>query len=98
MNFLWLGELLIVRVVWTHHAEDRQRQWEVKKGITCEEVERVVSQPEQIVPGEHGVQVAQSRAHGGLLRVPFLEIPEGRKILTVYWTSKVDKYWRQGGE
>jgi len=28
------------------------------------EVERVVSQPEQIVPGEHGVQVAQSRAHG----------------------------------
>jgi general stress protein 26 len=31
-------------------------------------------------------------------RASYLEIPEGRKILTVYWTSKVDKYWRQGGE
>jgi general stress protein 26 len=30
--------------------------------------------------------------------MPILEIPEGRKILTVHWTSKVDKYWRQGGE
>jgi hypothetical protein len=30
--------------------------------------------------------------------MPILEIPEGRKILTVYWTSKVDKYRRQGGE
>jgi hypothetical protein len=31
-------------------------------------------------------------------RASYLEIPEGHKILTVYWTSKVDKYWRQGGE
>jgi hypothetical protein len=86
-----------VRIVWTHHAEERQKQWEIKKGITREEVECVVSQPEQIVPGEHGVRVAQSRVRDGLLRVPFLEIPGGRKILTVYWTSKVDRYWRKGG-
>ena len=29
----------------------------------------------------------------GLLRVPFVEVEEGRKILTVYWTSRVEKYW-----
>jgi len=86
-----------VRIIWTRHAEERQKQWEVKKGITREEVERVVSQPEQVVPGEHGVWVAQSRVRGGLRRIPFVEIPEGRKVLTVYWTSKVDKYWRKGG-
>jgi len=71
-----------VRIVWTRHAEERQKQWEIKKGITREEVERVVSQPEQVVPGEHGVWIAQSRVRGGLLRIPFMEIPEGRKILT----------------
>ena len=86
-----------MRIIWTRHAEERQKQWEVKKGITREEVERVVSQPEQVVPGEHGVWAAQSRVRGGLLRIPFVEIPEGRKVLTVYWTSKVDKYWRKGG-
>jgi len=39
--------------------------------------------------------VAQVRRANGLLRVPFVEVTEGRKILTVYWTSKVEKYWRE---
>lgn len=32
------------------------------------------------------------------MRVPFIETREERRILTVYWTSKVEKYWRKGGE
>ena len=55
-----------MRIIWTRHAEERQKQWEVKKGITREEVERVVSQPEQVVPGEHkGANHARALRSGG---------------------------------
>ena len=39
--------------------------------------------------------VAQGKRSGGLLRVPFVEVAEGRRILTVYWTSKAARYWRE---
>ena len=29
-----------------------------------------------------------------LLRVPFVEIEGRRKVLTVYWTSKIERYWK----
>lgn len=86
-----------MRIVWTRHAVERQREWERKIGVTREEVEWVVRDPEQVVSGARGSRVAQTRTRGGLLRVPFVETPQGRKVLTVYWTSKVGKYW-EGGE
>lgn len=46
-------------------------------------------------PGDLEALVAQARRGNGLLRVPFLEGEGERKILTVYWTSKVEKYWRE---
>ena len=49
--------------------------------------------PEQIVPGDRTALVAQNRRGNGLLRVPFVEEEETRKVLTVYWTSRVDRYW-----
>jgi hypothetical protein len=48
--------------------------------------------PKQIVPGDRGALIAQSRRGSGLLCVPFIEIGEQRKILTVYWTSRVERY------
>jgi len=64
-------------------------------GITRDEVERVVREPAQIVPGDLGALVAQAKHGNGLLRVPFVEIKEQRRILTIYWTGKIDKYWRE---
>ncbi len=84
-----------MKVIWTKHAEDRQREWEKKKGITKQEVEDILSKPEQIVPGDMDVLVAQTRTRNGLSRVPFIEIGESRKVLTVYWTSKAEKYWKE---
>jgi hypothetical protein len=49
-------------------------------------------EPTRIVPGDRGVSVAQGLRGEGLLRVPFVETGGGRKVLTVYWTSKVEKY------
>jgi hypothetical protein len=83
-----------VKVIWTGHAEERQKEWHKKLDITRQEVEDLLVDPEQIVPGDLGAFVAQARRGGGLLRVPFVEAEGGRKILTVYWTSKVEKYWQ----
>ena len=54
--------------------------------------------PEQIVPGDMNVLVVQAKTRKGLLRVPFVEIEGNRKVLTVYWTSKVERYWKEEKE
>ncbi len=83
-----------MRIIWTQHAEERQKEWERRLGISRQEVERLLNDPEQIVPGDLGTFVAQTRRGNGLLRAPFVASKNERKILTVYWTSKVEKYWR----
>ncbi len=82
-----------MRILWTHHSEERQKDWEKRLGITRRQVEDVIRNPEQIAAGYRSTLVAQSRCANGLLRVPFVEADKERKILTVYWTSKLSKYW-----
>ncbi len=84
-----------MKIIWTGHAKERQKEWEKKLRITKQEIEDLISNPEQIVPGERGALVAQKKSRNGLLRVPFLEIGKDKKILTVYWTSRIDKYWKE---
>jgi len=84
-----------VKIIWTSHADDRVREWHRRKGVTRELVEEVLRKPEQVVPGDLNTLVAQRRWLGGLLRVPFGEVQEGRKVLTVYWTSRTARYWRE---
>lgn len=83
-----------MKIVWTKHAEDRQQEWEKKLGITRQDVEESLRNPEQTVPGDLNVLIAQVRRGADLLRVPFVEGVGTRKILPVYWTSKVEKYWK----
>jgi len=82
-----------MRIVWTYHSEERQKEWEKRLGITRRQVEDVLRNPEQIAAGYRGTLVAQSRCANGLLPVPFVEVARELKVLTVYWTSKVSKYW-----
>ncbi len=84
-----------MKIVWTKHAEDRQKEWEKKLEITRQEVENMIRKPEQIVPGDQNTLVAQSRRGNGLLRVVFEGVGVERKIFTLYWTSKVQKYWKE---
>ena len=84
-----------MKIIWTIHAEDRQREWERMKGLTREVVQNVVRRPDQVVPGDLSILIAQSQWRGGLLRVPFIETDQGRKLITVYWTSRVRRYWRE---
>ncbi len=83
-----------LELVWTQHAEERQQQWEQRLDITRQEVEAVTS-PEQIIHDDEGVLVAQSRRGNGLLRVPYVRIGSTKRILTVYWTNQVKRYWQE---
>jgi hypothetical protein len=62
-------------------------------GITRQEIQDLLRNPKQIVHGDLGAFIAQARRKNGLLRAPFVDVSGNRKILTVYWTSKIEKYW-----
>jgi hypothetical protein len=83
-----------MQIVWTKHAQERQQQWEERLRITKEEVEAAVTNPQQIIV-EEDVLVAQIKRGNGLLRVPFVEIGKTRRILTLYWTNQVKRYWQE---
>lgn len=46
-----------MKIVWTKHAEERQQEWERKLGFSRQDVEDLLTQPEQIVPGDLGALV-----------------------------------------
>jgi len=84
-----------MKIIWIRHAENRQKEWAERLGITRQEVENVLRNPEQIVRGDQNVLIAQSRRTNGLLRILFKIEKDARKILTLYWTSRVIKYWQE---
>jgi hypothetical protein len=58
-------------------------------------VENIVCNPQQIMQGDLDAFVAQFKKDDGLLRIPFKYVGEDIKILTIYWTSKTNKYWME---
>ena len=82
-----------MEIAWTNHARRRLIEWSKTRGVTQEKVEAVARQPEQIVTGHADLYVAQARIDNGLLRVPFFEVEGVRTIVTVYWTSRIHRYW-----
>jgi Domain of unknown function (DUF4258) len=84
-------------IIWTKHAEERQQQWSDRLSITKEEVEAVLQNPQQVVT-ENDVQVAQAKRGNGLLRVIFAEIGGTHRILTLYWTNQIKRYWQEETE
>jgi Domain of unknown function (DUF4258) len=83
-----------MQIIWTKHAEERQQQWQQRLEITREEIETVVIQPQQIIT-EDDVFVAQSIRGNGLLRVVFADIGNTRRIITLYWTNQINRYWQE---
>lgn len=70
-----------------------------RRGIERHVVEAILSQPEQIVDGQRGRKVYQSRAPDAagtihLIRLVVDEHEMPMPVITVYRTSKIDKYWR----
>jgi hypothetical protein len=86
-----------MHIEWTRHALERQKLWQLTHGITREDVEAVLMAPEQVVPGHGSTWVAQGRKAGRLLRVAFRREGDSIKVLTVYWTSRVGRYFKEEG-
>lgn len=67
------------------------------RGIPSQLVDTVMQSPEQIVSAENGRKCYQSRWNDGgtmfLLRLIVADAVTPAVIVTVYYTSQIDKYW-----
>ena len=82
-----------MKIHYTKHAEATLEERE----ISNETVEELIKNPQQVIKGKAEKQIAQGimkRANQELLlRVVYVEIEGTTKVITAYWTSKIDKYW-----
>jgi hypothetical protein len=82
--------------VLTRHA----RLEMVRRGIAEDVVMEILAKPEQVVPEREGLVAYQSRMATEdkgvmLVRVIVEDRLTPRRVITVYRTSKIDKYWRR---
>ncbi len=70
-----------------------------KRGIEEQKVEELLGSPPQIVEGKGETKIAQGIYHRNnkefLLRVVYKEEGGIIKVITSYWTSKIEKYWEE---
>lgn len=81
----------------TDHAHEEME----RRSIPLEILERVLTEPEQIVEGHKGRKTYQSRVEINdrqyLIRA-IIEETDPITVVTVYRTSKIDKYWSESDE
>ncbi|OKH39598.1 hypothetical protein NIES2119_04785 [[Phormidium ambiguum] IAM M-71] len=71
-----------------------------RRGIPISLVESVLANPQQIVSEKEGRKAYQSQVDFGggrrfLLRVIVADDVQPMVVITVYRTSRIEKYWRQ---
>ena len=87
-----------MRARWTAHAEASLAEREIERG----EAERAITAADRTVPGHGGRLVLLRRFHDPLLQAPMLlcvvaeDHADELVIVTVYKTSKLDKYLERG--
>jgi Domain of unknown function (DUF4258) len=69
-----------------------------RRKISVDLVESVLDNPQQVISEKEGRKAYQSKINVGgrafLLRVIVVDDVEPAVVITVYKTSKIDKYWR----
>ena len=77
----------------TEHAKAEA----LRRQIPREWIEAIMSSPEQVIPGANRRKVLQSRmAYDGktyLVRLVVENWPQSPVVVTVYRTSRIEKYW-----
>jgi hypothetical protein len=79
----------------SRHAQEEME----RRRISLSLVESVLDNPQQIVPEKEGRKAYQSQVDFGdgkifLLRVLVADDVDPKVVITVYRTSKIEKYWR----
>ncbi|NJE08907.1 DUF4258 domain-containing protein [Thermococcus sp. M39] len=77
-------------IVFIPHALERMKE----RGISKELVVEALANPDKVGEGYFGRKVAQKVIDGKLIRVIYEEHEDSIIVITVYITSKVDKYLR----
>jgi len=71
----------------------------IERNLNLKEVKETVINPDQVIDSKKGRKIAQKiyKKEGKefLLRVIYVKEGDNMKIITVYRTSKIDKYWRK---
>ncbi|TAE58717.1 MAG: DUF4258 domain-containing protein [Nostocales cyanobacterium] len=80
----------------SHHAQIEMERRQISLSL----VESVLDNPQQIILEREGRKVYQSKVDFGngklfLLRVIVADDIDPKVVITVYRTSKIEKYWRE---
>lgn len=73
-----------------------------RRGIPEESIKDAVKNPQQKLPSKKGRVIVQNRYHDKvenkemLIRVIGIGTSEKFEVITVYKTSRINKYWMQG--
>ena len=82
-----------MKIQYSKHAEGTLEEREIAK----ETVEELIRKPQQVIKGKGNKQIVQGimkrENQEFLLRVVYIETEATMKVITAYWTSKIDKYW-----
>jgi len=81
------------------HVSKHANEESERRDITPEILEAVLENPDQIVEEYEGKKAYQSKIDSGsgkiyLVRAIVKEYSDNAVVVTVYRTSKIDKYWR----
>lgn len=81
-------------------VSEHARSWAARRGLDQTTVLEVAAAPEQVVPVRPGREIRQSRREDPIVGKQYLVRtvidtgPDVDTVITVYRTSKLDKYWR----
>ena len=88
-----------MNIIITEHAKFEAS----RRNIPEELIRSVIENPQQKLPSQKGRVIVQSKYNDEkedkemILRVIGIASVEDFKVITVYKTSKIDKYWKEGG-
>ena len=84
-----------MNIEYTKHAEENLIDRKIPKNL----VEETLKHPQQIVRNHGNRKIAQSIYRRDnkdfLLRVVYEQGSEGWVVITIYWTTKIKKYWEE---
>jgi len=82
------------KVEFTKYAELQAQE----RKINYRDILDTLKSPGQVLSAKKGRKIVQKKLNRGeeegLLRVIFEEKVNAKVVVTVYWTSKIEKYWR----
>lgn len=72
--------------IWTDHIESQIAERELSREL----VETVINTPDEIIPGKYGRLIYHKIVNDRLVRV----VADGNVLITVYITSKIQRYMK----